>query len=102
MKEKITEIHIRVSESEKKKLQRNAKKSHLSLSAYMRKVGLKQKIISVPDKNFYEIYLDICKVRNNISNVSVEDIEKCLEIIEKKFLDIYYSKNNGDDNDGSN
>ena len=102
MKEKIVEIHIRVSEKEKKKLQQNAKKSGLSLSAYMRKTGLKQEIISIPDKNFYEIYLDICKPRNNIFNVKIENIEKCLEIISKKFLEIYYSKNNGDDEDGSN
>ena len=102
MKEKTTEIHIRVNENEKKKLQKNAKKSGLSLSAYMRKVGLKQEIISIPDKNFYEIYLDICKVRNNIFNVKIENIEKCLEVIENRFLEIYYSKNNGDDGDGSN
>ena len=75
MKEKTTEIHIRVNENEKKKLQKNAKKSGLSLSAYMRKVALKQEIISIPDKNFYEIYLDICKVRNNIFNVKIETIE---------------------------
>ena len=102
MKEKSIEIHIRVNENEKKKLQKNAKKSGLSLSAYMRKVGLKQEIISIPDKNFYEIYLDICKVRNNIFNVKIENIEKCLEVIENRFLEIYYSKNNGDDGDGSN
>ena len=102
MKEKSIEIHLRVSENEKKKLQKNAKKSGLSLSAYMRKVGLKQEIISIPDKNFYEIYLDICKVRNNIFNVKIENIEKCLEVIENRFLEIYYSKNNGDDGDGSN
>ena len=30
MKEKTTEIHIRVNENEKKKLQKNAKKSGLS------------------------------------------------------------------------
>ena len=102
MKEKTIEIHIRVSEKEKKELQKNAKKSGLSLSAYMRKTALKQKIIPIPDKNFYEIYLDICKVRNNIFNVKIEDIEKCLEVIENRFLDIYYSKNNGDDGDGCN
>lgn len=102
MKEKTIEIHIRVSEKEKKELQKNAKKSGLSLSAYMRKTALKQKIIPIPDKNFYEIYIDICKVRNNIFNAKLEDIEKCLEVMENKFLEIYYSKNGGDDSNGSN
>ena len=69
MKEKIVDLHVRVSENEKKKLQRNAKKSGLSLSSYLRKVGLKQEIYSVPDKEFYKIYLDICKIKDNIYKV---------------------------------
>ena len=62
MRNKTTEICIRTNENEKKKLQKNAQKSGLSLSAYLRKVGLKQEIYSVPDKEFYKIYLDICKI----------------------------------------
>ena len=49
MQEKIVDIHIRVSENEKKKLQQKAKKSKLSLSNYLRKTGLKQKIYPIPD-----------------------------------------------------
>ena len=35
------------------------------------------------------------------NSVEKEKIIQCLEIIEKKFLDIYYSKNNGDDEGGN-
>ena len=102
MKEKIVDIHVRVSENEKKKLQINAKKSCLSLSSYLRKVGLKQEIYSVPDKEFYKIYLDICKIKDNIYKVEKETIIKCLDVVEKKFLELYNSKNNGGDDIGNN
>lgn len=94
-------INVRVNESEKKKLQRNAQKSGLSLSAYLRKVGLKQEVYAVPDKKFYKIYLDICKVKDNVYNVELEKIDKCLEIIQRNFLEIYNS-NQVDDDDGDN
>ena len=102
MKEKIVDLHVRVSENEKKKLQRNAKKGGLSLSSYLRKVGLKQEIYSVPDKEFYKIYLDICKIKDNIYKVEKEKIIKCLDVVEKKFLELYNSKNNGGDDIGNN
>ena len=98
MRNKTTEICIRTNENEKKKLQKNAQKSGLSLSAYLRKVGLKQEIFSIPDKEFYKIYVDICKVKDNIYKLEKEKIEQCLSIIEKNFLEIYNSKSSGDDN----
>ena len=96
MRNKTTEICIRTNENEKKKLQKNAQKSGLTLSAYLRKVGLKQEIFSIPDKEFYKIYVDICKVKDNIYKLEKEKIEECLSIIEKNFLNIYNSKSSGD------
>ena len=40
MRNRTIGINVRVSENEKKKLQKNAKKSNLKLSSYLRKVGL--------------------------------------------------------------
>ena len=85
MKEKVVQICIRVSKNEKKKLQQKAKKCNLSLSNYLRKTGLKQKIYPIPDKEFY-----------------IDKIEECLGVIEHNFLVIYNSKSNGDDEDGNN
>lgn len=102
MKEKTVEIHIRVSENEKKKLQKNAKKSGLSLSSYLRKVGLKKEIYPIPDKEFYKIYIDICTLKTNIYKLEKDKIIENLEQILKEFLDIYYSKSNGDDDNGDN
>ncbi len=102
MKNKMAEIHLRVSENEKKKLQKNAKKSGLYLSTYLRKVGLEKEIYPIPDKEFYKIYIDICQLKNNIDRLEKDKIIKNLELIEKKFLDIYYSKKSGDDDNGDN
>ena len=100
MKNKKVEIHLRVSENEKKKLERNAKNSGTNLSAYLRKVGLKKEIYPIPDKEFYQIYLQVCQLKNDILKIDIEQIEECLEIIEHNFLVIYNSKSNGDDYNG--
>lgn len=102
MRTKNAGINIRVDEKEKRDLERKAKKSGLSLSAYLRKVGLEKEIYPIPDKEFYKVYIDICKVKNAIDEtLPIEKIKQCLEIISNEFLDIYNSKR-GDDEDGNN
>ena len=101
MKEKAVEICIRVSKDEKKKLQRNAKKSGLSLSSYLRKTGLKEEIYSIPDKDFYKIYVEISNLKNEIFDINVNEINSKLEQIKIDFLNIYNSKKAGG-NDGNN
>ena len=102
MRAKNIGINIRVDEKEKRNLERKAKKSGLSLSAYLRKVGLEKEIYSIPDKDFYKVYIDICKVKNAIDEtIPIEKIKQCLEIISNGFLDIYYSRK-GDDENGNN
>ena len=95
MRNRKVEINVRVSENEKKKLQRNAKKSGLTLSAYLRKCGLKQEIYAIPDEDYYEIYTVIRKIKNNIYNIELERIEKNLNYVERKFLEIFNTKKAG-------
>ena len=102
MRSRDTIINIRVSEKEKKKLENNAKKSGLSLSAYLRKVGLKQEIYAIPDKEFYKIYSKIVKIKNNVYKIDKDKIEQSLGIVERDFMNIYNGSNkwvirNGDD-----
>lgn len=102
MRSKNVGINIRVDEKEKRDLERKAKKSGLSLSAYLRKVGLEKEIYPISEKEFYKVYIDICKVKNAIDEtLPIEKIKQCLEIISNEFLDIYNSKK-GDDEDGNN
>lgn len=101
MRKKNIEICIRVNEKEKKDLERKAKKSGLSLSSYLRKVGLEKEIYSVPDKEFYIIYSQISNLKNKIYGLSTEIIIACLEKIKMNFLDIYNSDKEGKE-DGNN
>ena len=70
MRNRTIGINVRVSESEKKKLKRNAKKSGLNLSAYLRKCGLQQEIYAIPDENIYKIYTGIVELKNEFPALS--------------------------------
>ena len=103
MRNRSIGINVRVNEKEKKKLQRNAKKSGLTLSAYLRKTGLGQKIYEIPDENFYKVYTGIVELKNEFSAKYDEaEIEEKITKIQSDFLDIYNHKDNGDDENGDN
>lgn len=103
MRNRSIGINVRVNEKEKKKLQRNAKKSGLTLSAYLRKTGLEQKIYEIPDENFYKVYTGIVELKNEFSaKYNEEEIEEKITKIQSDFLDIYNHKDSGDDEDGNN
>ena len=89
MKEKQVQICIRLNQKEKKILQRKAKKSGLSLSSYLRKVGLEKEIYSIPDKEFYKIYLQLSSLKNELYKLQTEQISVYLEAIKRNFLEIY-------------
>ena len=101
MKNKKVEIHLRVSENEKKKLQRNAKKSNLNLSSYLRKSGLQKEIYSIPDEELRKVYNGIVELKNEFPYMSEEEIKERITKMQSDFLDIYSYKN-GDDVNGNN
>lgn len=102
MKEKQVQICIRLNQKEKKILQRKAKKSGLSLSSYLRKVGLEKEIYSIPDKEFYKIYLQLSSLKNELYKLQTEQISVYLEEIKRNFLEIYNSENKEEKEDGNN
>lgn len=87
-----------MSESEKKKLQRNAKKSNLNLSSYLRKSGLQKEIYSMPDQELHKIYTGIVELKNEFPYMSNEEIKEKITKMQSDFLDIYNYKKDGDDN----
>ena len=95
MRNRTIGINVRVSENEKKKLQRNAKKSKLSLSGYLRKSGLQQKIYEVPDEKIYKIYVGITNLKHEFPYLSNEEIKEKIEEIQSDFLDVYNNKEDG-------
>ncbi len=101
MRNRTIGINVRVSENEKKKLQRNAKKSKLSLSGYLRKSGLQQKIYEVPDEKIYRIYTDITDLKYQFPYLNNEEVKEKIEKMQSDFLDVYNHKGD-DDTDGNN
>jgi len=89
MRSKDKGINIRVNEKEKEKLIKKAKKSGLSLSAYLRKSGLNQEIIELPNDNFRVIYTEIMDLRFNIERLDNQTIINELKRIEDTFRKIY-------------
>ena len=98
MRNRTIGINVRVSENEKKKLKRNAKKSGLNLSAYLRKCGLQQEIYAIPDENIYKIYTGIVELKNEFPYLNNEEINEKITKMQSNFLDIYNYKKDGDDN----
>lgn len=54
MRERAKAINVRVTESEKRKMEKAAKMCGLSLSAYLRKLGLGKEIRVTSPQSFYE------------------------------------------------
>ena len=98
MRNRTIGINVRLSENEKIKLKRNAKKSGLTLSAYLRKCGLQQEIYAIPDENIYKIYTGIVELKNEFPYLNDEEIKEKITKMQSIFLDIYNYKKDGDDN----
>ena len=98
MRNRTIGINVRVSENEKKKLQKNAQKANLKLSSYLRKVGLQQKIYAIPDEELRKIYAGIVELKNGFAYMSNEEIKEKIVKMQSDFLDIYNYKKDGDDN----
>jgi len=69
-------INIRVTNDEWTALERKAKKCSLSLSAYLRKVGVNQNIKTAPSCYLYEAYQTVCNMNNSQLNGVAELILK--------------------------
>ena len=98
MRNRTVEINVRVNETEKKKLQRNAKKSGLSLSAYLRKTGLNQEIYEIPDRKLQDIYILICQIKDNLYKVNLDRIDNGMEQVKEKFLEVFNPIKDGGNN----
>ena len=97
MRNRTIGINVRVSENEKKKIQKNAQKANLKLSSYLRKVGLQQKIYEIPDEELRKIYAGIVELKNEFPYMSNEEIKEKITKMQSDFLDIYNHKKDGDD-----
>lgn len=101
MRERNININIRVTDKEKKALERSAKRAGLSLSAFLRRAGLNQKISAAPSATLRKAYDATEWLLNRLSKFSKSEIEVNLINIRERILDAYYEKEdgNGDNQD---
>ena len=90
MRERNIIINIRVTDKEKKALERSAKCAGLSLSAFLRKAGLNEKIFVKPSASLFKAYEAMERLLKMFPSFSKGDIEVCLIDIEEKLLDAYH------------
>ena len=96
MRNRTVGINIRVTENEKKRLFRNAKKCRLSLSEYLRKVGTGQEIPVLPQKEIREIYEAVEALKEDAEFYQTEEIIRELNEISEKILGVYLHQYRGD------
>ena len=83
MRQRTTAINIRVTEGEKRKMETAAKKCGLSLSAYLRKLGL--------GKEVYEAYRGLTALRDNFKSLPDDRISDGFDYVVSEFLKAYHS-----------
>lgn len=87
---------MRVTDGEKKRLTRAAKRCGISLSGYLRKVGLDKKLTEKPSEKLYEAYAMVNDLRSNLYPFDGCFLERKLSEIEQKILSDYHEKENAD------
>lgn len=93
MRQRTVAINIRVTESEKRKLERAAKKCGLSLSAYLRKLGLGKETQSVSPQSFYEAYRQLTLLKETWKTASREVVDRNFALLTESFLKVYHELN---------
>lgn len=92
MRTRDKSINIRVTNGEKKRLERNAKRCGMSLSVYLRKSGLDKKIEPAPSENLYQAYKLVNNMRNDFSKIDPAYYDNYLTEIQEKILKAYYEQ----------
>ena len=102
MIQKNTEIHIRVSEKDKKALLRLAKRAGLSLSAYLRMTGLQQQVYAKPSKALHDCIRVVNDLKQTFRHSTDRSIEQRLNFLNARLLAVYHEQeadSGGDDQD---
>lgn len=101
MRKRNFNINVRVTENEKKRLKRAAKHCGISLSEYLRKVGLNKNLTEKPSRKLYEVYASVNDLRSNLYPLDGRILEGKLSEIEQKILSAYHEREE-DDSGGDN
>ena len=85
-------INLRVSEDEMKVLSRSARRTGLSLSAYLRQVGCSQPIKKKSGKALKDCFQMVGELRQNFRRASAASMDRALADLEDRLLDVYHEE----------
>ena len=98
MRERTNAINIRVTESEKRRMEKAARMCGLSLSAYLRKLGLGKEVKAIAPQSFYEVYSQIKVLKADWKTSPEVAVEQGFERLEQLILNAYHELD-GNEND---
>ena len=90
-RKRTTAIQVRVTEQEKWKLERQARRCGLSLSGYLRRVGAGKPAAVFPRQRFHALYQQVNALRDNLTIQPVERTAAQLDELAGEILTAYTS-----------
>ena len=93
-RKRATAIQVRVTE--KRKLERQAKRCGLSLSGYLRRVGAGKPAAVFPRQRFHALYQQVNALRDNLTIQPVERTAAQLDELAGQILTAYTSEGTDD------
>lgn len=82
MRSKTLGINVRVTEEEKEKLQQNASFCSLSLSEYLRRLGLGKDVRAATDEKIYKTFRLARQLKKDLDSLEKSEILYRLSVIE--------------------
>lgn len=97
-RKRTTAIQVRVTEQEKRKLERQAKRCGLSLSGYLRRVGAGKPVAAFPSQGFHDFYRQVNSLRDDLATQPMERTAAQLDELAGQILTAYTSEGADDGN----
>ena len=82
MRSKTLEINVRVTAAEKEKLSENAFYCGLSLSEYLRRLGLGKNVKAATDEKIYKAFRMVRQLKKDLDSLEKSEILRRLSTIE--------------------
>lgn len=100
MRKRTTAVTVRLTDTEKRKIQRNARKRGVSLSSFLRQAGMEQSVPAVDPREFFSLIDEINTIRQTAPNLSDRTLDQKLEdLTSHLFLALTAKKEEPDGND---
>lgn len=93
MRQRTSEINIRVFKTEKEQIRRKANKAGMTVSDYLRSVALNKEIKTAPTEDFMSIYNLIKEIHDEFRwEVGYVNLNQKFDEIENSLLNLYHGK----------